>query len=88
MKGILPPSIVWQRKSGFGVPYGQWLRDPLRDFMLSTLNDRGSVVYDVFDRPALDLCIKNHITGRSDQSFLLWKMVNLAIWLKRSGVSI
>src|SRR5262249_62039116 len=33
LAGILPPSVVWRRKQGLGVPIAAWLRCPLRGAM-------------------------------------------------------
>jgi asparagine synthase (glutamine-hydrolysing) len=88
LRNVLPEEILRQRKSGFGVPYGDWLRGPLRDLMIDTLLDEGYKGAELFDRPALELCIRNHVSGRVDSSFLLWKMLNLALWVRASNVAI
>lgn len=86
MKGLLPRAILEQEKAGFGVPYGEWLRTGLREKLRAILLDSDSVWADVFDRPALELCLKQHLQRERDFSFLLWKMMNLALWLRRAAI--
>lgn len=84
LKGVLPREILHQGKAGFGVPFGDWLKTGLRTLMCDVLLDDQIKNFDVFDRPALELCIKQHINGERDAGFLLWKMLNLALWLNRT----
>ncbi len=88
MAGILPPSILHQPKTGFSVPYGHWLRTGLRQTMTSALLDNDARWADIFDRPALELCVRQHIAGERDYGFLLWKMMNFAFWIRRSQVEL
>jgi asparagine synthase (glutamine-hydrolysing) len=87
-KHFLPKEIVFQAKSGFGVPYGRWLREGLRDFMQDALMDQTARDIGVFDQPAIELCIRNHLSGKKDSSFLLWKMMNLAVWIRQVKVQL
>lgn len=87
MRDLLPAAILRQPKAGFGVPYGEWLRGGLCEPMQSILLDDSLRWADVFDRPALELCIKQHVAGERNFGFLLWKMMNLALWLNKSKVA-
>lgn len=86
MEGILPDWILHQPKTGFSVPYSNWLRTGLRETMTAALLDDGDRWADIFDRPALELCVRQHVSGERDYGFLLWKMMNFAFWVRRSGV--
>lgn len=83
LEGVLPREILHQRKAGFGVPFGDWLKNGLRNLMCDVLLDNQIKNADIFDRPALELCIRHHLSGERDSGFLLWKMLNMALWLNR-----
>ena len=76
---ILPPTVVWRRKQGLGVPLAAWLRGPLRDVMesqLARLSRRGLV-----DAPAVERLASAHVGGRRDHRKILWSLLMLDAWL-------
>jgi len=80
LRGILPNAILDAPKTGFGVPYQYWLRKPLAGYMKSVLLDDATLGWGLFDRRQLERCIDEHITGRRNNGFLLYKLLNLALW--------
>jgi asparagine synthase (glutamine-hydrolysing) len=80
MKGILPGDIISGRKQGFGVPYSEWLRNPLAEFLQATLTDPAVKRWGIFDQKALETCIAEHRTGRRNNGYLLYKALQLALW--------
>lgn len=80
LRGIVPDAILDGPKTGFGVPYGYWLRKPLADYTREVLLDPAADRWDLFDRGALALCLEEHTSGRKNNGFLLYKLLNLAIW--------
>ena len=86
MRGIVPDAILDGGKVGFEVPYSWWLREPLRDYMKSVLLDRATLDWGLFDAPALDRAIQEHVEGRRNNGFLLWKALHLALWRRIYGV--
>src|SRR5438093_6272183 len=76
---ILPPTVVWRRKQGLGVPLAAWLRGPLRDVMesqLARLSRRGLV-----DAAAVARLASAHVGGRRDHRKILWSLLMLDAWL-------
>lgn len=84
LRGIVPDDILDAPKTGFGVPYGHWLRGPLRSFMEEYLLADSSSS-ELFDTQVLRTWIDEHLSGRRDHGFRLYKMLNLAIWYRRRG---
>lgn len=82
MRGIVPDAVLDQKKTGFSVPYAWWLREPLRDYMQSVLLDSTTLGWGIFDRQALERCMHDHITQRQNNGFLLYKLLNLALWYR------
>jgi asparagine synthase (glutamine-hydrolysing) len=84
LKGIagdfLPTGIVNRRKSGFGVPLGDWLKDS---------DGIGRYLGDLHMSAELTRCVKKermkalideHRAGRHDHTELLWAAINLMLW--------
>ena len=78
MRGIVPDAILDGEKTGFGVPFAWWLREPLRDYMKAVLLDATTLGWGIFDQQALERCMDEHITQRRNNGFLLY---NSSIWL-------
>ncbi|SDB36890.1 asparagine synthase (glutamine-hydrolyzing) [Bauldia litoralis] len=77
LRGTVPDTILNGPKRGFGVPYRAWLRGPLLPVLEATLLHGRS---GMFDPEACRRAIDEHATGRVDHGFLLYKMLQLALW--------
>ncbi len=81
LRGIVPDEVLSRPKKGFGVPYSNWLRGSLRDFMLDAFHNSVVQSSGLFDHNELNRRIEEHRAGRDDWGFALWKAMNLALWL-------
>jgi asparagine synthase (glutamine-hydrolysing) len=86
LRGVVPDHILDGPKTGFGVPYENWLRKPLYEMM----NDRFRTKYikdcNLFDYTKLDRAIKEHKEGKINHGFSLWKLMNLCIWIEKNKI--
>lgn len=82
LDGILPNEVLYGPKKGFGVPYQNWLKGPLKSFMEEIFNDPKIIQLNIFDYKVLNIRIEEHCSGKRDWGFLLWKMMNLCLWLE------
>lgn len=80
MRGIVPDEALDGPKTGFSVPYGEWMRGPLSKYTHAVLLDSSSDASGLFDRAELERCLQEHKEGRTENGFLLWKALNLALW--------
>jgi asparagine synthase (glutamine-hydrolysing) len=77
----LPKKIIYQRKSGFGVPLARWFRNRrglgryLDYFASAAFRQRGT-----WNAPAVDRLVDEHTAGRKDHSEMLWVLLNLELW--------
>lgn len=83
----VPGPMVDRPKMGFGVPIGDWLRGPLREWgedLLSpaTLRSQGLLDVDVVRSAWTD-----HVSGRSDRKYELWSVLMLQAWLAHQDVN-
>ncbi len=81
LEGIVPNEVLYGPKKGFGVPYQNWLKEPLRQFMIDIFNDPKIVQLGIFDYNELNNRIEEHRTGKRDWGFSLWKMLNFCLWV-------
>lgn len=82
LKGILPGDILYGPKTGFGVPFGTWLRKPLATFLREVFDSSDSTIHILFDQSLLQRLIKEHIDGYRNHDFLLWKALLFTLWYK------
>jgi asparagine synthase (glutamine-hydrolysing) len=80
LRGIVPDYVLDSPKRGFAVPFENWLRGPLAPFMQSVLFDDATRRAQLFDERVLRVRIADHISGRRNNGFLLWKALQLALW--------
>lgn len=78
---LVPPVVFSQRKHGFSVPLGTWLRRELRP-RLDELTDGTSPTMAYVDPGSLNRVVGEHLRGRRDHSHLLWRVLVLHIWLQ------
>ncbi|MGN6264157.1 MAG: asparagine synthase (glutamine-hydrolyzing) [Ginsengibacter sp.] len=87
LRGIVPDRILDAPKTGFSVPYGYWLRTKLNSYMKDVLLSDDPRVHNIFDRKVLAKLIDEHMQGKGYHSFLLWKCLNLGIWIKKHNAT-
>lgn len=80
LEGIVPKDILYGRKTGFGVPFGYWLKGPLRDLFFDSLSEFNSLNPRVLDLDFVERSYAEHAAGRRDRGFLLWKLLNFLLW--------
>jgi len=75
---MLPASVAHARKSGFGLPLGDWLRDDARA-LVDTLRDPQHPAAKYFDQRELASVLTAFATG-APTSDLVWLLVNVYLW--------
>lgn len=79
----VPPALIERPKMGFGVPLGDWLRGPLRDWAESLLSEsrlRGSGLLNV---ALVRQYWAEHLAGRRNREHHLWDVLMLEAWRER-----
>lgn len=84
MKDILPANIIHAKKTGFSVPYNLWLKGPLYQLF----NDKKSQLQtrncSLLDWKYIDRLMYENSNGFRNHGFILWKVLNLMIWLSNN----
>jgi asparagine synthase (glutamine-hydrolysing) len=78
--GIIPDEIIHRPKQGFRVPLPEWLRGPLSGWAKERLFSSAVRRLDFFDFDHIRQLWQSHISGRDDNSFDLWCLINLFSW--------
>lgn len=80
---FVPEEIIPIRKSGFGVPLGDWLRKELRPLVEDLLLDNEPFPSGVLLRAGLKTLCKQHIDSITDRTQGLWNLLALQLWARK-----
>jgi asparagine synthase (glutamine-hydrolysing) len=80
MRERLPGDILDGPKTGFGVPYEEWLRGPLYAFARDAILNERFVERFGMERTRLTAALEEHRSRRRERGFLLWKLLQLSLW--------
>ncbi len=78
----LPAELLNRRKMGFGVPLAIWFRGPLRDFVRDHLVGGRCCGRGIVSPEFLGHLLKEHDTGRRDNSYWMWTLLMLELWFR------
>jgi asparagine synthase (glutamine-hydrolysing) len=85
LRGVVPDQVLDAPKRGFGVPYGEWLRGPLRRMLEESVLEGRAQKEGLLDRNSCHKVIDEHVSGRQGHGFLLYKALNFALWYEAYG---
>jgi asparagine synthase (glutamine-hydrolysing) len=84
LKGVVPESILHGPKTGFSVPYNYWLKRGLKCYFLDKLKELENSPSQILDVDCIRKLIEENDKGSRDHGFLLWKVLNLTVWMTSS----
>lgn len=77
----VPRALIERPKMGFGIPVGDWLRGPLREWG-DALLAQPRLVDEGFLEPALvRRCWTEHVSGHRNWQYQLWNVLMFQAWL-------
>lgn len=76
----IPRSIFELPKKGFSIPRADWIRNELKNDILSKLNERFLERVPNLDISRFQNLMNLHFEGKKDYSFAIWKLYILALW--------
>jgi asparagine synthase (glutamine-hydrolysing) len=81
LRRYVPPRLTDRPKAGFGIPLGDWLRGPLREWAESLLDERRLKSEGFFNpRPIRDKWL-DHLSGKAAWEHHLWDVLMFQAWL-------
>jgi asparagine synthase (glutamine-hydrolysing) len=84
LHAYVPPSLLDRPKMGFGVPVGDWLRGPLKDWACSLINKNKLKDEGYFNAPAVEEIWLQHLSGRYHRTHELWNILMFQSWLENN----
>lgn len=78
----VPRELIERPKAGFGIPVGQWLCGPLREWAESLLNEARLQREGYFDPAPVRKAWAEHLSGRRDWTPRLWAILMFQAWLE------
>ena len=83
MEGKLPRDIIYRTKKGFGVPVGEWLRGPLKEWGEGLLSEANIEKGGIFSPTYIRSLWTEHQSGKRDHRKKLWNILVFLEWRKR-----
>ena len=81
----VPRELIERPKAGFGIPVGQWLRGPLRDWAESLLDEQRLQREGYFYPAPIRQKWADHQSGQRDHTASLWAVLMFQAWLEQGG---
>jgi len=82
---MIPNEVMNRSKKGFGVPLHTWFRGPWREQLQEHLLEGQLVKNDFFRKDALEKLLNSHLSGKTDNSYPLWSMLILELFLEQEA---
>jgi asparagine synthase (glutamine-hydrolysing) len=79
----VPPELIERPKMGFGIPLGEWLRGPLRDWAETLLDEQRLRQAGLLEAGLVRRYWAEHLDGRRNWQYLLWDVLMLEAWRER-----
>jgi asparagine synthase (glutamine-hydrolysing) len=77
----LPRNLFERPKTGFGVPIGEWLRGPMRDWAEELLDERRLRQCGLIEPVPVRTLWHRHLAGDTNGQYLLWPVLMLMAWI-------
>lgn len=83
-KHYFPDKFFNNRKQGFGVPVGDWLRSILRDELVSYIEIVFLRTQNIFNENNIIPMVENHLNGKIDNTFKVWTFFCFQKWYRNT----
>lgn len=79
----VPKELIERPKMGFGIPLGEWLRGPLRDWAEDLLSERRLNEAGLLNTARVRQIWQEHLSGQRNWQYLIWNALMLEAWRER-----
>lgn len=81
----VPKQIFNRPKAGFTMPFANWFRNELKDYVLGELNYEGLSIIPEIDIQQMQNEIYQHLDGKRNRYPTIWSLLVLKQWLTNNG---
>jgi asparagine synthase (glutamine-hydrolysing) len=82
---FLRPSLFERPKAGFGIPIGEWIKGPLRDWAEDLLEPTGIRTGGLLDAAQVAALWRGHLEGRTSSASGIWTVLMFQAWLREQS---
>jgi asparagine synthase (glutamine-hydrolysing) len=83
-RGVLPDSVLDRGKMGFEVPFGEYLRGPLKPLFLDVVTPANLEPFAVIDPAGVERVFADHLARRGEHGDVLFALLSLCWWRRRA----
>lgn len=80
VKKLVDTKVLDRPKQGFQSPMGDWLRGPLREYLVDNLTGRQSVERGLVNSNYVDSLLAEHMSGSIDREKQLYALLAMNVW--------
>lgn len=80
----VPRQLIERPKAGFGIPVGEWIRGPLREWAEDLLDARRLSEQGFLQPAAIQHAWAQHVSGRQDSTHKLWSILMFQAWRREN----
>jgi len=84
----VPREVVDRPKQGFALPLRHWMRNELKDLIMSVLLDSSALQRGYFNPEGVRRLLDEHFQGRRDQSARIWRFLMFELWHRNFLVNV
>jgi asparagine synthase (glutamine-hydrolysing) len=82
----VPQKLLDRPKSGFGIPLGEWLRGPLREWAEELLSERRLRENGYFNPAPIRQRWNEHLQNRGSWQYHLWTILMFQAWAEKDAI--
>jgi asparagine synthase (glutamine-hydrolysing) len=76
----VPREVLYRPKQGFALPLVHWMRNELKDMILSVLLDPQTLQRGYFDPSGVRQLLDEHFSGRRNRVGHIWRLLIFELW--------
>jgi asparagine synthase (glutamine-hydrolysing) len=76
----VPMEVLDRPKQGFALPLRHWMRNELKDLIMSVLLDSSTLQRGYFNPQGVRSLLDEHFQGRRDHSARIWRFLMFELW--------
>ncbi len=80
----LPQKLMERPKMGFAVPVGDWIKESMREWTESLINEKQLEEESYLNAQAVDEMWQQHLSGKFNHTHELWNILMFQAWLRNS----